>query len=106
MEISQGHILEVTADDFKGIKRVLVECECCGNKKMQDVEQIVKKGSFIEIRYPTAWHYRTESNEYYFTKEQDVIDKCKMYGIIDEEVRWKNKTNLKEILKNKLYKAI
>ncbi len=66
----------------------------------------MKQNEFIEIRYPFEWHFRTESSEYAHLYPEDILRYCRLYGKINEDVRFGNRHSLKEIMEQHLYKAI
>ena len=67
------------------------------------VKHKIKKGEIIEIRYPYAWHFRTEQNIYEHAKEEVLFNNCVFYGQIYSEIRFENKLELTEILEKELY---
>ena len=97
MKIEVGQIWEITDDNFFGTTDVNVK-----NIK-RELRFHVKKGDKIEIRFPFAWNYRTECNYYIHSKPEYILDKCKLYGVIKEDIRYNNKANLEEILRLNLY---
>jgi hypothetical protein len=97
MKIEVGQIWEITDDNFFGTTDVTV-----GDVK-RELRFHVKKGNKIEIRYPFEWNYRTECNYYIHSKPEYILDKCKLHGVIKEDVKSNNKANLEEILRLDLY---
>jgi len=65
-----------------------------------------KRGELIEIRYPFAWHLRTVDNIYIHAHPQDILKHCRYYGTIFEDVQQANRKDLKDILREKLYKPV
>ena len=45
-------------------------------------------------------------NIYLFTDEETFLNNCKLYGIIDDKVVFRNKANLSEILGLELYEKV
>ena len=99
-KIEIGQIWEVTDDNFFGTTDVTQ------GKIKRELRFHVKKGQKIEIRYPFEWNYRTECNYYIHSEPQYILDKCKLYGIVDEKVKSNNKANLEEILRLRLFDKI
>ena len=97
MKIEVGQIWEITDDNFFGTTDVMVK-----NTK-RELRFHIKKGGKIEIRFPFEWNYRTECNYYIHSKPEYILDKCKLYGVVKEDVRSSNKANLEEILRLDLY---
>jgi hypothetical protein len=98
IEIKQGQIWQVTTNEFLTSGKD-------GNKTFNRQLKI-NKGEFIEIRYPFAWHFRTEDNLYLHAEPDMIIENCKHVGDIWEKVRWNNKANLAEIINLHLYDNI
>lgn len=92
-KITQGQIWEVTTENFL----------TSGNNDKHKRPTKLLKGEKIEIRYPYAWHFRTEDNFYLHAEPEMILQNCKLFGIIWEKVEWQNKANLDEILKLGLY---
>jgi len=92
-EITQGQIWEVVTETFftSGID----------DKHRRPTK--LAKGEKIEIRYPYAWHFRTEDGFYLHATPEMIIENCKLFGVIWEKVRWQNCAKLKEILSLRLY---
>lgn len=105
MEISVGQIWKVVKKGFT------VECKeahtcSCGHEHDRTIIKEIPRNSFIEIRYPFKWHFRTEKNTYHHKTEEEIINKCILFANIDEQTRWCNNHDLKEILEQKLYSEI
>jgi len=94
--MKQNEIYEVVTDNF------LTSGE--SNKTKRPLK--IFKGEKIEIRYPYDWHFRTEKNEYFHAKEEEILKNCKLIGVINEKIAWENLASLEEILRLKLYKPI
>ena len=93
--IEQGQILEVISDNF------LVNPSGIGEKNIRKC--LLKKGEKIEIRFPFAWHFRTEDNLYFQADEVDILENCVLYGKVWSNVKFRNICSLEEILTLKLY---
>lgn len=95
-EITQGQIWEVTSDNFF----------TTGEERSSEHNRPVKLaiGEKIEIRYPYAWHLRTEDNFYFHATPDMIYQNCKLVGTIIEKVRFDNKASLEEILRLNLFK--
>lgn len=93
INITQGQIWEVTTEHFL----------TSGNNDKQKRPTKLLKGEKIEIRYPYDWHFRTEDNFYFHAEAETILQNCKLFGIIWEEVMVRNKANLNEIIKLGLY---
>jgi hypothetical protein len=98
MEIKVGQIWKVTTETFytstKNEKRL-------GKTKRQTR---LNNGEYIEIRYPFEWHFRTEDNEYFHAEPDMIYQNCVYAGEILQEVQFKNKANLEEIMRLELYR--
>lgn len=103
MKIEVGQIWEVITDYFWSSGDYNKKFE---NGRETATKTRLKKGEFIEIRFPYDWHFRTSDNIYLHATHEELIKHCRPYGIIDEEVRWLNKMSLKDILDKKLFKSI
>ncbi len=66
-------------------------------------EKYIKKGSIIEFRYECNAHCRDIDNDYWEIDPSILALKCTPYAKINQDVKWNNKLNLKEILENKEY---
>ena len=67
---------------------------------------IIKKGSIVEFRYHHGVHFRTIEDTYWYANEGYFLEHCELFGRIDKDVCWKNRTKTKEILKSKLYEPL
>ena len=101
--IQQGQIWRVTNNNFFGNIRIRKECEHCGNISMGDEKVRLKKGDYIEIRYPYKWHFRTEDNRYLQAEPDVIYSNAEIIGQIREDIKFNNRHELKEILEQKLY---
>lgn len=63
----------------------------------------IKKGSIIEIRYPFEWNFRTVCNTYCNATPDLIREKCSLYGMIFDDVRFENKLKLSDILRDNLF---
>jgi len=66
---------------------------------------ILKKGQIVEFRYSHGVHFRTIKDKYYYSNEGYFLSNCKYFGKVLSDVRWKNQSNLKEILSKKLFET-
>ena len=66
----------------------------------------IPKGEKIEIRYPFQWNYRTECNYYVNSTEKYILDNCKLFATVKEEIKSTNLANLEEILRLRLFDKI
>ena len=95
MKIRTGQIWEVVTDSFF----------TSGKDGKDTHKRPVKlaKGDKIEIRFPCAWHFRTEDG-FYLHAEPEMIDaNCSLIGDILGDIRMRNRANLEEILRLGLY---
>ncbi len=95
-QITQGQIWEVTTDSFL----------TSGKNDHHKRPTKLAKGEKIEIRYPYAWHFRTEDAIYLHAEPEVILQNCKLFGVIWERVRSNNKASLLEILDLNLYDVI
>lgn len=102
MKIEVGIILEVITDNFYASKDINSSVDLKGRQARIHL----KKGEKIEIRFPFAWNYRTEDDLYLHSEPDYLTENCKIFGKILDDVRFKNKANLEEILRLDLYKHI
>ena len=93
MKIEQGQIWEVVTDKFMTTG---------GNHSIGRPVNI-RKGEKIEIRYPYAWHFRTEDNQYFHAIPSMIKDNCRCIGAVLPSVWSNNIAKLEEILRLKLY---
>ena len=93
IKIGVGQIWEVTTETFF----------TSGNNDKHKRPTKLLKGEKIEIRYPYAWHFRTEDKFYLHAEPEMILQNCKLFGIIWDKVRFGNRANLDEILKLQLY---
>ena len=63
-------------------------------------------GEYIEIRYAYEWHFRTMDNKYFQIGAKEILDACEIFAVVKEDVRWKNRATLKEIIDLQLYDLI
>lgn len=103
MKIEVGQIWKVVKKEMLVLHEEQCECEHCGHKHLQKTEISLPVNIRIEIRYPIEWYYRTEANDYYHSRPEDILDKCEFFGTIHEKVRWNNNQNLHQILKENFY---
>ncbi len=61
------------------------------------------KGAIIEIRYPFAWNFRDERDEYSHCSPEKLIKNCSFFGNIHGDISFKNKLKLRDILKHNHY---
>jgi hypothetical protein len=104
MKIEVGQIWQVIDEEFwsSELDRKYRVAEL-GNRQ---VRIKFNQYEYIEIRYPFGWHFRTVDNIYTHAHPQDILKHCRYYGTIFEDVRQANKKDLKDILKEKLYKPV
>jgi len=95
IKITQGQIWEVVTDIFYGSKTI--------QGYPRDSKFHIKKGEKIEIRYPYEWHYRTEDNMYMQSSSDYINQNCKIFGVVNPDVKSANKALLEEILRLELY---
>jgi hypothetical protein len=93
MNVEVGHIFEVMTDGF-----------LTSDKNSIKRRVKIERGERLEIRYPYAWHFRTEKGDYYQCDEDIILLNCKMLGKVFENVRFNNKATLEEIIRIELYK--
>lgn len=93
MKVDQGQIWEVTTDSFL----------CDKDKKHFNRQLKLEKGERIEIRFPFAWNFRTEDNNYLHSTEEMILDNCILFGTVKPDIKWGNKANLEEIIRLELY---
>jgi len=93
MDIQVGQIWEVTSSSFL----------TSGENTKFNRQVMLKKGEFIEIRYPYEWHFRTEDDFYFHCNPETILLNCKFIGTIYEEIRFKKNAKLEEILRLELY---
>lgn len=101
LKIEVGQIFIVDTDDFFASKDIELTSKSKFGGRLARFH--IKKGEKIEIRFPFAWNYRTEDNIYFHSDENYLLEKCSLFGIILEDVRFKNKATLEEILRLELY---
>lgn len=101
-KIKVGAILEIVSDSFYASKDLSLKNELKGRVPMFHLS----KGEKIEIRFPFEWNYRTEDDIYFYSNPEYLIENCKIIGYVLDDVKWKNKANLEEILRLDLYKAV
>lgn len=97
MEIEVGQIWQVNTDTFF----TSTKNEMRPNKIKRQTK--LNNGEYIEIRYPFAWHFRTEDDEYFHAESDTIYQNCVYVGKILHEVFFKNKAKLSEIIKLELY---
>lgn len=93
IEIKVSQIWEVVTENFL----------TSGNDDKHKRPTKLLKGEKIEIRYPYAWHFRTEDGFYLHASEEMILENCVLYGVIWDRVRSNNIAKLDEILKLRLY---
>lgn len=100
MSIKVGDLYEICSDDFwtsgKSSNKII-------DGRNTTLKTNLKNGEIIEIRYPFEWHFRTVDSKYFHASPEEINKKCKPFGKIKEDTRFKNKMSLKEILEYKLY---
>ena len=97
-----GEIYEVNCDFWtSGREDKLIEME----GSVRKVRSLIKKGEFIELRFPFEWHFRTLDDIYFHAPGHILFENCRYFGLIDEKVRFENKQKLKEILNLRLFKG-
>ena len=102
MNIEVGQIWIITDNGFT--VQTKEKCNClCGHIHDRAVTKELPKNTYIEIRYPFAWHFRTEKGEYYHALPELILDKCKFVGKIKDNIRFKNNHDLQEILDNNYF---
>ena len=92
-KIEVGVLLRISTDKFL----------TSGSSNKFKRQVVLKKDEIIEIRYPYAWHFRTEDNHYFHATPEMIIENCRYFGSILEQVRFWNKSSLEEILRLHLY---
>lgn len=98
MKIEVGQIYRVVTDHFFTTEELGIN-----SKKFKRPVNILCDEK-IEIRYPYAWHFRTEDGNYYHATEEMIQKNCILFGKILEDVRFGNRCSLEEILRLRLYK--
>lgn len=94
--ITQGQIWEVVTENFL----------TSGNDDKHNRPTKLLKGEKIEIRYPYAWHFRTEDNFYLHAEPEMILQNCRLFGIIWDKVKFNNVAQLEEILRLRLYDSV
>ncbi len=96
MKIEVGQLYKVITDNF------------ITTGKHNNIKRRVflKKGEIIEIRFPSEWHFRTESAEYFNATPEMIRENCKLLGTIYEPVCFANRVNLADIIRLQLYNKI
>lgn len=97
-KICVGQIWEVITDKFKTTEQK--------TENGRKVITVLKKSEKIEIRYPYEWNYRTIDNKYFHSEPAEILKHCKLYGVIFDRVRFKNKASLQDIINLELYDKI
>lgn len=92
-KIEQGQIWEVTTENFLTGK----------GSKTFDRSLKLEKGEKFEIRYPYAWHFRTEDDKYFQADESVIFENCKYIGKVWDKIRSQNEASLSDILRLRLY---
>jgi len=93
--IEQHQIWEVTGENFLAKPF---------SGKMVDRKILIGKGEKIEIRFPYAWHFRTEvDNNYFQADEESILKNCKYIGKIWSDIAFNNKAKLEEIIRLELF---
>jgi len=102
IKIKVGQIWEVIDNDFwsTGKESVMV------GEARRKASIHLSCGEFIEIRYPFEWHFRTIDNVYLHANPTDILKHCRLYGMIEEKIRFGNRHKLKQILDDNLLKYI
>ena len=101
--IRQGQLWKVTTNELCGNIRVRKECKHCGNITSITERVRLKEGDIIEIRYPYAWHFRTEDDRYIQAEPEVIRNNATLIGEVNEQTRFNNMHKLSEILERKLY---
>jgi len=65
----------------------------------------INKHEIIEIRHPSAWHFRTEDNQYFHATPEMIRENCVIFGTILPEISFQNIAELLDILILHLYKG-
>lgn len=102
MKVEVGQLWKVKKD-FWSSGRSHTEAK---NGSHREVKISIKKGEVIEVRYPYAWHLRTVDGWYFHIAEEKLLSRCKLWAVIDSEIRFGNRHQLKTILEEKLYTKI
>lgn len=98
--VHQGQIWEVVQPFYVNLNH---QPKDVGDRK---AKVLLEPGEKIEIRYPYAWHFRTEDNRYFQADELDILSHCILFGEIWENVKFANRCNLADILRLGLYERI
>lgn len=106
IEIKVGQIWQVIDDEFWSSERSDSSHKLREEYEKRTIMINLKRGELIEIRYPTEWHYRTIDNLYLHSEPIDILKHCRLYGIINEDIRFNNRLKLKEILEQRVYKTV
>lgn len=104
--IRQGQIWEVVNDGLIGNRDKWEKCAHCQQGYKIYLHEKIPVGMKIEIRFPYAWHYRTEENKYYQSDEDEILKYCRLVGNVREDIKWNNRHNLDEILQQGLWNAL
>ncbi len=95
-KVEVGQIWELETDTIVNYKPL-------GENPIKGRRVLLLRGEKIEIRYPYAWHFRTEDDIYFQIDEPTLKMNCKLIGYIWSEVRGRNIAKLEEILRLKLW---
>ena len=74
-------------------------------KDYGDRRVLIEAGEFIEMRYQSPWHFRCIDNVYAAAEDDEITSNCEYFATVKEDVRFRNRANLKEILENELYEV-
>lgn len=96
MKIEQGQIWKVETP-------MIVNYDPIGKSEIGKRKILLEKGEMIEIRYPFAWHFRTEDNVYFQADEVNILKNCSFFGTIKDDICSMNRHSLKQILEMELF---
>lgn len=99
-KIEVGQIWQVVTNNFWSSK---VDNNKINGRK---ISYNFKRDEYIEIRYPSEWHFRTIDNIYAHAYPTEILKHCRYIGKINENTRFENKKKLQEILDENLYSPI
>lgn len=64
---------------------------------------VVEIDELVEFRYPTEANFRTKEDQYLNLSTEEFLANFKYIGKVFEEVRFRNKNKMSEIIDAKLY---
>lgn len=80
--------------------------ECATNYDKGERRVIIEKDELVEFRYWHPANFRTVENKYYAVEKRDFYYHFEYAGKIYEDVRFKNRNTLKEILDCNMWEPV